>query len=58
MAFEEKGDGDWKMREWRLGNKEWRSRFKGMEIGKQVDGVQGSRGPGDNDIRWGTKGKP
>ena len=46
------------MREWRLENKGWRSRFKGMEIEKQVDGVQGSRGPGDCKIRWGSKGKP
>ena len=46
------------MREWRLENKGWRSRVKGMEIEKQVDGVQGSRGPGDCEIRWGSKGKP
>ena len=46
------------MREWRLENKGWRSGLKGVEIGKQVDGVQGSRVPGDYEIRLGTKGKP
>ena len=46
------------MREWSLENKAWHSGFKGVEIGKQVDGVQGSRVPGDYEKRWGTKGKP
>ena len=46
------------MRKWRLENKGWLSRFKWVGIEKQVDGVQGSRGPDVFEIRWGTKGKP
>ena len=58
MAIEKQWNGDLNMRKKKLENKEWHSRLKGMEIGKQVDGVQGSKGPGDYEIRWGTKGKP
>ena len=51
---------EWRFKheEKKLENKEWHSRLKGMEIGKQVDGVHGSWGPGNFQLRWRTKGKP
>ena len=44
VANGKQGNDSWETREWRFENKEWQSRFKRMETGKQgvVPNAQGN----------------